>query len=161
MVKRPRGSAALVPPCWSSAIWPALEDQSCSCSVFFCSAWLWKIVSDEGHKSHIHNDRFAPFHASLLSNQMSTCLMAYQYFYIPLLSLCCLAFLIPFISPFPSFHPPHAPIVDSFKHSSISPLLRPAPPPPSHPAAFLRSPGVTLICVIACFVPSAHPLLCK
>lgn len=75
MVKRPRGSAALVPPCWSSAIWPVFEDQSCNflfSSVFFCSAWLWKIVSDECYKSHIQNDSFIPFYATFLYNQMST-----------------------------------------------------------------------------------------
>lgn len=33
MVKRPRGSAALVSPCWRPGIWPVFEDQSCN---FLC-----------------------------------------------------------------------------------------------------------------------------
>lgn len=74
MVKRPRGSAALAPPCWSSAIWPVFEDQSCNflSAVFFCSAWLWKIVSDECYRSHIQNGSFVPFYATFLYNQMRT-----------------------------------------------------------------------------------------
>lgn len=73
-------------------------------SVSFCSAWLWKIVSDECYKSCIHNDSFIGFYASFLYNQMSTChvLIPYQYFYIPLILLCCLALLIPFTSAFSS-----------------------------------------------------------
>lgn len=41
-------------------------------SVFFCSAWLWKIVSDECYRSHIQNGSFVPFYATFLYNQMRT-----------------------------------------------------------------------------------------
>lgn len=41
MVKRPRGSAALVSPCWRPGIWPVFEDQSCNflCFLLFSVAF--------------------------------------------------------------------------------------------------------------------------
>lgn len=42
MVKRPRGSAVLVSPCWRPGIWPLFEDQSCN---FLCLP-LFSVASE-------------------------------------------------------------------------------------------------------------------
>lgn len=41
MVKRPRGLAVLVSPCWRPGIWPLFEDQSCN-FLFLLSLWRFR-----------------------------------------------------------------------------------------------------------------------
>lgn len=103
MVKRPRGSAALVPPCWSSAIWPVFEDQSCNflfSSVLHGFGRLCQMNATKATFRMILSSLFM-LHFFIIKWARHV-LIPYQYFYIPLILLCCLALLIPFISLFSS-----------------------------------------------------------
>lgn len=157
MVKRPRGSAALVPPCWSSAIWPEFEDQSCNflfSSLLHGFGRLWQMnVTKTTFRMILSSPFMLHFFVIKWAHVMFPC--PPSIFYIPPILLCCLALLIPFISFFSSSLYSCCWFPQIALHLGASPFFPPPPP------AFFRSPSVILICLIACFLPTAHPLPCK
>ena len=166
MVRRPRGSAALVSPCWRPGIWPVFEDQSCN-FLFLCSLWLledWvRWIKQKPYSKLFFYMLILSCLISLSSNEhMSSwpCSMPPALSVILLCSffvlLCCFIDTILSFLPFTSL----LPSILLTAVLSISPTISPSLPlfPPFLPTAFPHSLCVALICVIAFFLPTAHPL---
>lgn len=148
MVKRPRGSAALAPPCWSSAIWPVFEDQSCNFLFSSVLHGFGRLCQMNATEATFRMVLSSPFMLHFFIIKWELCSVFLYFSYITL------ALLIPFISLFSS------PLCSCCWFPQIALHLIASsfsPPPP----AFFRSPSVVLICVITCFLPTAHPLPCK
>lgn len=169
MVKRPRGSAALVSPCWRPGIWPVFEAKAVIFSVFLCSPWLledWvRWIKQKPYSKLFFYMLILLCLISLSSNEhMSSCPFsippALSWILLCSFLYCCAALLIPSFPFFPSFPhfpssrpSPHCCALYISLHLSLCLLFH-----PFLPTAFPHSPCVALICVIAFFLPTAHPL---
>lgn len=141
MVKRPRGSAVLVSPCWRPGIWPLFEDQSCN---FLCLP-LFSVASERLGQMNktkaifkmilLYAHPFMPYFFLSSNEHMSSFPRSIP----PALSVILLYSFRVSLRSFPSFLP--------FLTSLL--LL---------PTAFPHSLCLTLICVNAFFLPTAHPL---
>lgn len=129
MVKRPRGSAVLVSPCWRPGIWPLFEDQSCN---FLCLP-LFSAASERLGQMNKTKAIFKmillyahPFMPYFFYHQMSTCPHSldpcHQRFllYCSILSVCsCAPSLLSFLSSLPFFYSPQHSPIPSALHSFV------------------------------------------
>lgn len=114
MVKRPQGSAALVSPCWSPAIWPVFVDQSCNFLWYpLFSVAFRRLGQMNNTKTMIKNILLYPFMLYFFIIKWAHVLMSlfhHQLIFFPpfFVSLCCLTdtILSPFLSSFPHIFTP-------------------------------------------------------
>lgn len=121
MVKRPRGSAALVSPCWSPGIWPVFVDQSCNFLWFpLFSVAFRRLGQMNNTNTMIKNILLYPFLLYFFIIKWAHVLMSlfhHRPIFFPLFLYHCAALPIP---SFPFF-------LSSHLHSFL--LLSSAPPP--------------------------------
>lgn len=155
MVKRPRGSAALVSPCWSPGIWPVFEDQSCNFLWFqLFSVAFRRLGQMNNTKTMIKNILLYPFMLYFFIIKWAHVLVSL--FHHQQISL--FFFFLDHCAalPIPSSLLTFLPLLTS---SLLLVAIFCTPPTP--PMRSSNSLSVALVCAITSFLPTAHPPLHK